>query len=261
MITSDDRDRRVLPTAIPVSDNVSLASAAVCAVTSVWHSQTAAGDVPTGARGAVTGGISGAGDNCRPRGLPAHADRPQWEVWFGAWHILIIIGLLVAIPVLTYFTLKLWLEADVSRFPDIDRAWNDGLHALKRKGIDISDTPLFLVLGTDSEHVTEGLMTAAGMEFTVAGTPEGRTPLRWYAHADGIYLVASEVGCLTHINRQASTVPGAPTGPLHDVRGTMEPSSGRDTMVTGAPDPEVGAQQRIWEPANLRSRLAVFKGR
>lgn len=164
-------------------------------------------------------------------------DRPQWEVWFEAWHILVIIGLLVAIPLLTYVTLRLWLEADVSRFPDIDRAWHMGLQALQRKGIDIGGTPLFLVLGANSERLVDGLMAAAGMEFQVQGVPEGRAPLKWYAHESGIFLVASEVGCLTHINRLEPAGRG-PAEPAPDIRGTLETPGVRGTMVSGSPQPD-----------------------
>ncbi|MHB8971783.1 MAG: type VI secretion protein IcmF/TssM N-terminal domain-containing protein [Pirellulaceae bacterium] len=162
-------------------------------------------------------------------------DRPQWEVWFGAWHILVIVGLLVAIPLVTYFTLKLWLEADVSRFPDIDRAWQAGLHELQRKGVNISDTPLFLVLGADWERLADSLMGASAMDFVVPGVPEGHTPLRWFAHENGIYLVATEVGCLTHINRLAPEVASAPVVPARDIRGTLERPSVRGTMTFGSP--------------------------
>ena len=165
-------------------------------------------------------------------------DRPQWQVWFELWHILVIVGLLVAIPVLTYFTLKLWLEADVSRFPDIDRAWKEGLRELQRKGVDVSDTPLFLVLGANSQRMADGLMGASAMEFLVQGVPEGHAPLRWYAHENGIYLVATEVGCLTHINGLVPAAAGAPVGPAGDIRGTLERPSVRGTLTSGSPHPE-----------------------
>jgi hypothetical protein len=192
-------------------------------------------------------------------------DRPQWEVWFGAWHILVIAGLLVAIPVVTYFTLKLWLEADVSRFPDIDRAWQAGLHELRRKGVNISDTPLFLVLGADWERVADKLMAASAMDFVVSGVPEGHTPLRWYAHENGIYLVATEVGCLTHINSlapEATGPAGPPTGPVRDIRGTLERPNVRGTMTFGSPQPDavepkesLGAVGRHYAAGDFRGTL------
>lgn len=164
-------------------------------------------------------------------------DRPQWEVWFGAWHILVIVGLLVAIPLLTYFTLKLWLEADVSRFPDIDRAWSAGLHELRRKGVDVSNAPVFLVLGAEGELVADRLMRASAMQFVVFGVPEGNAPLRWYAHENGIYLVATGVGCVSHVNRLAPEVVRAPVGPGPDIRGTLERPSGGGRMAPEIPLP------------------------
>ncbi|MHB0955502.1 MAG: type VI secretion protein IcmF/TssM N-terminal domain-containing protein [Pirellulaceae bacterium] len=186
-------------------------------------------------------------------------DRPQWEVWFGAWHILVIVGLLVAIPWLTYFTLKLWLEADVSRFPDIDRAWQAGIQELRRKGVDIGNTPLFLVLGADWERVADRLMGASAMEFLVPGVPEGCTPLRWYAHENGVYLVATDVGCLTHINRLAPEVAKAPTDPVRDIRGTLERPNVRGTLTFGSPPPDsVNPRESFGVPG--RAAAGDFRG-
>lgn len=172
-------------------------------------------------------------------------DRPHWEVWFRAWHILVLVGLLVAIPLLTYFTLKLWLEADVSRFPDIERAWMSGLHELRRKGIDVSNTPLFLVLGADWQHMADRLMAASAMEFVVSGVPEGSTPLRWYAHENGIYLVATGVGCLSHMNRLGPEVAKALGGPAPDIRGTLERPTARGTLAFGTPSPPLAASDSV----------------
>lgn len=188
-------------------------------------------------------------------------DRPRWEVWFEAWHILVIVGLLVAIPLMTYFTMKLWLETDVSHFPDIDRAWNEGLRELQRKGVDISDTPLFLVLGANSDRVADGLMEASAMDFVVQGVPEGRTPLRWYAHENGIYLVATGVGCLTHINGLSHAITGAPVGPARDIRGTLETPSVRGTMATGLPGgPDAMDPKGTGGPRAMASSPDGFRG-
>jgi len=49
-----------------------------------------------------------------------HADvlrNPKW--------IISVIALLIITPVTTYHLVRLWLEEDVSRYPDIDRAWDE----------------------------------------------------------------------------------------------------------------------------------------
>ena len=42
-----------------------------------------------------------------------------------------------AIPGIVYLTVKLCLEDDVLGFPDIERAWMDGMQALARQQLDL----------------------------------------------------------------------------------------------------------------------------
>src|ERR1041385_7978288 len=51
--------------------------------------------------------------------------RADYRIWFETWRIIVILGLLVAIPLIVHRALKLWLEGDVSQFPDIDYAWKE----------------------------------------------------------------------------------------------------------------------------------------
>ena len=65
-----------------------------------------------------------------------------------AWgYNLVVVALMIVIPIVFYITLKLWLEGEISPFPDIDHAWKAGLAELQQHAIDLSQTPLFLVLG------------------------------------------------------------------------------------------------------------------
>ena len=41
--------------------------------------------------------------------------------------ILVVVVLMVVIPFVLYKALKLWLEGEISPFPDIDHAWKAGL--------------------------------------------------------------------------------------------------------------------------------------
>src|SRR3990167_8102704 len=61
-------------------------------------------------------------------------------------YIAVIVVLVIAIPLVVYKLLKAWLEGDVSPFADIDHAWNAGVAELKRHGLDLVETPLFLIL-------------------------------------------------------------------------------------------------------------------
>lgn len=77
------------------------------------------------------------------------------------------VGLSIVIPIIVFFWLRLWLEGDVSRFPDIDEAWNAGMSALQEQSLDIGSIPLFLVLGlSDEKDLQIGLRR---VEYGLAG--------------------------------------------------------------------------------------------
>lgn len=160
-------------------------------------------------------------------------DRPDFRVWFELWHILVIVALLVAIPVITYFALRLWLEGGASRFPDIDRAWHEGLQELRRQGLDLSNIPLFLVLGAEGEPLADRLTSAADQKWLVNGVPEGRTPLRWYANETAALLVATGAGRLAQAAHGGSPVSSPAEKPAANIRGTLEVASARGTYVPG----------------------------
>ncbi len=153
------------------------------------------------------------------------------------WEFYLVVGLLViVIPIVLYKALKLWLEGNVSPFPDIDHAWKAGLAELERQGLDLSQTPLFLVLGTASDQQEKALFEAARLNLNVQDTPQGPAALHWYANPDGIYVVCSDTSVSSGLaqlageegdgrSRQAA-MPVAPAG-----------GAARGTIVAGGPQP------------------------
>ena len=133
-------------------------------------------------------------------------DRTHWYEWIRPTRVIGIICLCVAAPLVIYQALRLWLEGGDSRFPDIDRAWKDGLSALSKQGLSLDEVPLFLVLGASDERHGEAVMRASGLKFSVPGAPDGRAPLRWYVNERAAFLVCSGAGCLSRLNRQKSPV-------------------------------------------------------
>ncbi len=202
----------------------------------------------------------------------------------------------IAIPWVVYAALKLWLEGDASRFPDIDRAFKEGLAALSEQGMDILSAPLFLILGAANESVSDSLVAAAGLDLAVKATPRGRAPLRWYASERGILLVLPRVGQLAALQEQAAgSEASAPergggsaeanikgtmvvgAGPVRgatpavnedefDVQGTFSPSiqgtlvvDPRMTMTGGGAEPEhAGGQVSRKESARQTERLGYI---
>jgi len=133
-----------------------------------------------------------------------HKPSEVWSVWMR--NLPIVILLVMVIPAVAYQALKLWLEGETSAFDDIDRAWNAGLAELERNGLNLSQMPLFLILGSSSEFQERGVFDAARLSLTVRQFPQGAAALHWYATSEAIYLVTSDVGCLSKIAALGETV-------------------------------------------------------
>lgn len=124
-----------------------------------------------------------------------------WRHAMSWTRVALILALTIVTPFTLYWTLRLWLTTYHSRFPEVDRAWDAGVQALRRNGISLRTTPVFLILGSPSPELEQSLMESSGREFAVRGVPEGPAPLHWYASADCVYVVCSEVGWLSRLNR------------------------------------------------------------
>ncbi len=122
-----------------------------------------------------------------------------WKHAMSWGRLLTIIALTLSIPFLVWYTLKLWLQGDVSPFPDVDHAWKAGLEELAKNGLSIKDAPVFLVLGTGSDRHDENVMASSRLNLRINGVPQGSAALHWYANAEGIYLVLGETGCLSRL--------------------------------------------------------------
>ena len=114
--------------------------------------------------------------------------------------ITVIAVLVLLIPFVLYKALKLWLEGETSPFPDIDHAWKAGLAELDRQGLNPAQIPIFLILGSSGESQEKSLMAASRLSFNVSAAPQGPAALHWYANPDGIYIVATGVGCLSRLS-------------------------------------------------------------
>lgn len=163
-----------------------------------------------------------------------------------------VIVLLIIIPLIVHRAVKLWLEGDVSRYPDIDHAWREGLKALAQHDIELTNVPVFFVIGVRDERQAKALFDASQLSLSVKGIPAGRAPLQWYGNKDAVFIVASEVSCLSRVSQKgellaqesASAPPvSAASMSVGSLGGTITAASlsadMRETAVTraGAPSP------------------------
>jgi hypothetical protein len=165
--------------------------------------------------------------------------------------------LIVVIPIVLYYVLRLWMEGDVSRYPDIDYAWKAGLAELRAHGLDLEYTPLFLVLGSPGDLQEKALLNAAQLPLRVRDVPTGAAALHWFAEPNGIYLVCTDVGCLSKLAALAKRA--ADEGKSQPVRTAAPAAAGdvRGTMVLdqdSEPAKPVTATQTFPAPAAAQSR-------
>ena len=111
-----------------------------------------------------------------------------------------MIPLLVIIPAAAWKLVSLWLHEGPSKFPEIERAWNQGLRALAEHGLSITSAPLYLIVGPKNAGEARALMECSEIPMDIRGQPEGNPPLVWFASRRAIFLVcpgASQVSLLS----------------------------------------------------------------
>jgi hypothetical protein len=83
-------------------------------------------------------------------------------------------------------------------FADIESAWNEGVQALQRAGVQLTEVPLFLMLGRP-EAPEEFLFQAARLDLIVKQTPNRATaPLHVCATRDAVYVTCAGASVLGH---------------------------------------------------------------
>jgi hypothetical protein len=150
--------------------------------------------------------------------------------WF--FHILIVVGILVLLYYVNrYFQLErvlrsswpalhpywlsalflllyvmMWLawwiwdltgpEKLTHEFPDVDQAWKEGLKDVADAGIDLHETPVFLVIGRPLEG-EDNVMLAAQFGFKVRDVPRWpEAPLRFSASEHGVFITTGGASVL-----------------------------------------------------------------
>src|SRR5437867_4013127 len=137
---------------------------------------------------------------------------------------------------------------EASDFPDIDEAWDEATKALEQGNIDITEVPLFLVVGK-SAAPEEAMFAAAQLNLTVKQSPRrGDAPLHVYANRDGLYVTCAGA-CLS--GRQAETL-AAGAGGIHSGLG------GGDSGLSGGSSEDMF---RTVQPGGLMKEMQAVLAR
>ncbi|MEW4563945.1 type VI secretion protein IcmF/TssM N-terminal domain-containing protein [Bremerella sp. JC770] len=188
-----------------------------------------------------------------------------WSNYLLDWKTgLTVFVLMIVIPIVSYYVVKIWMEEDTSEYPDIDKAWKQGLVELEKHGIPLGSTPLFLVLGNPDDRRASNLMRASGFGFNVSDPAQGPAALHWYANPDAIFIFLTQTSCLStltdsYTNRTSQhSQLSTPAQPEFKGGQTIVAGAGQQSLIAEQLDHTLGAdededEQRFMEaPPNMQ---------
>jgi hypothetical protein len=172
-----------------------------------------------------------------------HVLRAPWAFWRRTWLPL----LFLLFYILCWLGVWLWKllapEKPASDFPDIDRAWSQATWALHKAGLDLTELPVFLVLGRPAGGV-EDLFRASGLAFLLRHVPPAPdAPLQVYADREAIFVTcpgASLLGRQTELLWQEEVAAPPSPGPALLALTPDEPGG-----ESASPRPESAAERQL----------------
>lgn len=138
------------------------------------------------------------------------------------WNRIGVISLLsIGMSVGVWYWLKLWIEGEPSRFPEIDAVFEAALKSMREESIDPSDVPICLVLGPSSTQETSRFITASKIDHVV----REQGPIHIYANRDAIYVLCAKSCCVGTLLGEVTSSPASPSQRAHGGE-TMQWSGG-----------------------------------
>ena len=184
-------------------------------------------------------------------------DRAVLQSWWSPGKALALLALLLVVPLLVHQAARLWLEHQDGRWPDLRAAWDAATIELARQQIALTESPLFLVLGTDGGESERALFAEPPTALVVEQSPSGGGPLHLFASEDAIFVCLSGAGqtSVAAAAVRAAAADGARTGSSLPTA----PAVASDRDPSGEPaDASAGGGQR---PAPTTAALQSGKER
>ncbi len=146
------------------------------------------------------------------------------------WFVLLVsLPFLFVIPYGCYLLTKLLLTKDVSRYPELDRAWERGIIALENAQIRLQYSPLFLVIGGSDFRQTDNLIKSSQLGEAVHEPAGEDSPLQWYSDGESVFLFMNRVSCLSKVAQKLHQSPGSGS----PSPAAAMPASGTGTLAAG----------------------------
>lgn len=172
-------------------------------------------------------------------------DRSVFQSWWSPWKAIALLLLLFLVPVLVHQAARLWLERQDGRWGDIAAAWEAAVAELGRQQISLTDSPVFLVLGSDGGAAERSLFAEAPSALVVEQSPAGGGPLHLFACRDAIFVCVSGAGQTAAMALHSPVAGTPPVGSPGDsdaghgvgVAGTVNLGDDDHRASTGKPQP------------------------
>ncbi|HVS38396.1 MAG TPA: type VI secretion protein IcmF/TssM N-terminal domain-containing protein [Gemmataceae bacterium] len=160
--------------------------------------------------------------------------------------------LILFVYILAWLGWWLWrllvTDDSFTEFPDITDAWEEAMHALAQRRIDLREVPLFLVVGR-TEGSMHSLFRASKLTLDVKQAPAADdAPLHVYATRDAVYVTCEGASLL---GRHAAVLAGQTDGDA------AEPQEGGEvpmTLMPGRAGSQVQEIQEIIKRATAEQR-------
>jgi hypothetical protein len=161
----------------------------------------------------------------------------------GMFLVIALAGLLIIPMLVYYFVLKLITEP-VSRFPEIDQIWEEGVEKARDVGIELEETPIFLVTGQATVAETRSFLKASGWDFPVMVPSAENSPLIFTACAEGIFLFLNGSSLLSKLAHKQPSNHLGPSGSPFQIAASktmsaeylMESTNQAGKSLAGDPD-------------------------
>jgi len=181
-------------------------------------------------------------------------DRAVLQSWWSPGKALALVLLLMLVPLLVYQAARLWLEHQGGRWPDIAAAWSAAITELSRQQISFTESPLFLVLGSDGGELERALFAELPTPLVVQQSPAGGGPIHVFASRDAIFVCFSGAGqtavAATAVRSAMADGVRSVTGPeaVADQAGAAQEADAVEGngwhAAPSAPPPRTGKQSR-----------------
>ena len=140
----------------------------------------------------------------------------DWWIWD-----LMALPFICVIPFLVFYFVKYLMMVEESRYPDIDRIWNESIRESASKGILMSNTPLFLVFGVSKLREANTMVQLMNLDFSVHVPTGGEPPISVHACPQGFFVFLNQCNCVSKLTMTSSTTTAA--SPMENEPG-MSPS-------------------------------------